>query len=55
MAAFEHNDGIVCISETRLEGMDHAFCTCHEGHALLQYSQEVFMLVVKFLESGSFT
>ncbi|CAD7705283.1 unnamed protein product [Ostreobium quekettii] len=49
------NDGTVCVSETRLEGMEHDFCTCHEGHALLQHNQEVFMLVVKFLESASFT
>eukprot|EP00803_Ostreobium_quekettii_P004276 evm.model.scf_510.6 EVM.evm.TU.scf_510.6 scf_510:70349-75897(-) len=48
------NDGTVCVSETRLEGMDYDFRECHEGHSRLPYNQEVFQLVVRFVESASF-
>jgi pimeloyl-ACP methyl ester carboxylesterase len=47
------NDGVVCVSETTVEGMT-ARALVRQGHSLLGVSGEVCRLTERFLESGRF-
>ena len=47
------NDGVVCVSETRVEGMT-AHILVRQGHSLLGVSGEVGRLVERFLACGRF-
>jgi pimeloyl-ACP methyl ester carboxylesterase len=47
------NDGVVCVSETRVEGMT-AHILVRQGHSLLGVSGQVGKLAERFLETGRF-
>ena len=46
-------DGTILVKETRLEGAD-AFTTIHCNHSLLPSDPRIPLLVVQFLQHGSF-
>ena len=47
------NDGVVCVSETTVEGMT-ARALVRQGHSLLGVSGQVCRLAERFLETGRF-
>lgn len=47
------NDGVVCVSETKVEGMT-AHILVRQGHSLLGVSGQVGKLAERFLETGRF-